>query len=302
MKKILITGSNGLLGQKLINRLIDEKDYYIIATGKGENRHPLKGSFLYDELDVTVHEHVIKTMQRHQPDFVVHTAAMTNVDACENDKAGCIALNITATENLVQACSLLKSHFIHLSTDFIFSGTHAMYKEEEKPDPLSYYGWSKWESEKIVMQLTDKYTIVRTILVYGVVADMSRSNIVLWAKNALEKNLPISVVDDQFRTPTFAEDLSDAIFNIIEKKAMGIYHIAGPQLMSIKELVERVADFFQYPKNNINAVKSDTLNQPAKRPPVTGLDISKAKKDLGYHPHTFEEGLEIIKQQIKVKL
>ena len=113
---------------------------------------------------------------------------MTNVDACETDKDGCWALNVIAVENLVQVCLDNDIHLVHLSTDFVFDGKKGPYSEEDEPNPVSYYGLSKWESEKRVSNSgLKKWSIARTIIVYGIVENMSRSNVVLWAKGALEK-------------------------------------------------------------------------------------------------------------------
>ena len=234
-----------------------------------------------------------------EPDVVVHTAAMTNVDACELDPAACRLQNVTATENLVRASKRLGSHFIHLSTDFIFDGKNGPYREEDDAAPLSIYGHSKLEAERAVMGAgLAKWAIARTIIVYGIAEGLSRSNVVLWAKSALEKGQPIKVVDDQWRMPTLAEDLADGCIRIAKRGATGIYNLSGPDGMSILELVHRVGAFFHLDTSVVSPVKSDTLGQPAKRPPKTGFVLDKARKDLGYQPRSFEEGLAVLQQQL----
>ncbi len=299
MKKVLITGSNGLLGQKLIDLYLTIPEVELIATARGTNRYPTDTAYTYAELDITDKENVLRVIGAYKPDCIIHTAAMTNVDQCETDKEGCDLLNVTAVEYLVEAANAVNAHFIHLSTDFIFDGLDGPYSEEAKAEPLSYYGWSKLKAEEIVMQKATKWSIARTVLVYGLVADMSRSNIVLWAKGALEKGQPINVVDDQFRTPTLAEDLAMGCRLIEQKEAKGIFNISGKDFMSIMELVQRVADYFKLDKSVINRVSSETLNQPAKRPPITGFDLTKSIRILGYNPHTFEEGIALLMTQLK---
>ncbi|MEY2924252.1 MAG: hypothetical protein RLZZ337_800 [Bacteroidota bacterium] len=298
MKKVLITGSNGLLGQKLID-LYTTLPIQLIATARGENRYPTEQGYTYASMDITDREQIMRTIQIHQPDCVIHTAAMTNVDQCETDKKGCDLLNVEAVKYLVEACNAVGAHLIHLSTDFIFDGKDGPYTEDAIAKPLSYYGWSKLKAEEIVQQEAKKWSIARTVLVYGLVADMSRSNIVLWAKGALEKGQPINVVDDQYRTPTLAEDLAKGCQLIEQHEAKGIFNISGKDFMSIMELVERVADYFDLDKSIINRVSSETLNQPAKRPPITGFDLTKSKTILGYNPHSFEEGIALLMTQIK---
>jgi dTDP-4-dehydrorhamnose reductase len=297
-KKILITGANGLLGQKLIDLYLAHPDKKIIATGVGPCRHPEKDRITYFEMDITDRQQVNEVFDRSNPDAVIHTAAMTNVDACESDKAGCDALNVTAVEYIAEACNRCQADLVHISTDFIFDGTEGPLDEEAVPNPLSYYGWSKLKGERIVMEKSQHWAILRTVLVFGVVHDMSRSNIVLWAKGALEKGQDIKVVDDQFRTPTLAEDLAMGCFLAEDQKAEGIFNISGSDFMSIYELVERVADFYKLSKEHLHRSDSSTLNQPAKRPPITGFKVDKAVRELGYKPHTFEEGLAILENQV----
>ncbi|MBO72409.1 MAG: NAD(P)-dependent oxidoreductase, partial [Flavobacteriales bacterium] len=192
MKKVLITGSNGLLGQKLIYQLIGYPDYQVFATSRGKNRTLVKKRYEYIPLDITDEQEVQETFEYVQPDVVINAAAMTNVDACEDDKEGCWKLNVEAVQYLVSACEKYNSHLIHVSTDFIFDGKSGPYTEESEPNPLSYYGESKLAAEEIVKKSLCKWSIARTVLVYGVVDNMSRSNIVLWAKGALESGKPLT--------------------------------------------------------------------------------------------------------------
>lgn len=297
MKKILITGSNGLLGHKLITKLSQNPHFEVIGISRGENRVKTS-SFHYLDVNICDENAVISAFDHFKPEIVIHTAAMTNVDTCESEKEACIELNVNATRFILEASKKYKSHLIHLSTDFIFDGEDGPYSEEAIPNPLSFYGHSKWDAEKLVMEYPYLWSIVRTILVYGVVPGLSRSNIVLWAKGALEKGSPINVVDDQFRTPTLAEDLADGCIGIAENEKSGVYNISGPDFMSILELVQRVARFFNLSGEFINPISSTTLNQAAKRPPRTGFIISKAERDFGYAPHSFEEGLKLVSSQL----
>jgi dTDP-4-dehydrorhamnose reductase len=297
--KILITGSNGLLGQKLVKLLANKDGIELLATSKGKNRISNQSGYQYKSLDITNQQEVEVVFDEFKPDTVINTAAMTNVDACESDKELCWDLNVNAVKYQIKAAEKHQSHYIHLSTDFVFDGEAGPYKETDQPNPLSYYGESKYEAEKLVQQANTKWSIARTIIVYGMVEDMSRSNIVLWAKEALEKGNPLTIVDDQFRSPTLAEDLAMGCWLIAEKQATGIYHISGKDVMSIIELVNRVADFYGLDKSIISPIKSSSLNQAAKRPPKTGFILDKAYNDLGYSPCSFEEGLAILDKQLK---
>ena len=298
MKKVLITGSNGLLGQKLLDLYLTIEDIELIATARGENRYPRKEGYTYTSLDITNEKEVQHVIAQHAPDCIINTAAMTNVDSCETDKEGCDKLNVDAVAYLIAAANTAGAHLIHLSTDFIFDGKKGPYKEDDEANPLSYYGHSKLLAENMVREYCIKWSIARTVLVYGVVNDMSRSNIVLWAKGALEKGQPINVVDDQFRTPTLAEDLAKGCQLIEHKQAEGIYNISGKDQMSILELVQRVANYFDLDASVLRVVSSESLNQPAKRPPLTGFDLTKSRKVLGYEPHSFEQGIGVLMEQL----
>ncbi len=300
MRRVLITGSNGLLGQKLLDLYLGKRDAQLIATSRGANRYnAFEGyGYTYQEMDVTNKDEVMLNIIRYCPTAVINTAAMTNVDTCESEKDACDKLNVDSVKYLVEACNQFDVHLVHLSTDFIFDGENGPYTEEATPNPLSYYGESKLKAEQYIIENSKNWAILRTVLVYGVANDMSRSNIVLWAKNSLEQGKQINVVDDQYRTPTLAEDLAMGCYLAEMKQAQGIYNISGGDYMNVYELAQRVADFWKLDKNLIGRADSSTFTQPAKRPPRTGFDLTKSREKLGYEPHTFEEGLAVVEEQL----
>ncbi len=292
--KILITGSNGLLGQKLVAYL-HKKGIDFLATSKGENRNPDCPIEKYYSLDISVQSEITDLFDSYKPTQVIHTAAITNVDACELNPDLCYLVNVQATQFLVDASIEHKAHFQLLSTDFIFDGLKGNYNEEDTPGPLSHYAHSKVNAEKILLNSDYlNWSIVRTIIVYGTGNNLSRTNIVCWAKDALSKGQEMRIIDDQFRAPTWAEDLAWACVRICTLNKTGIFHISGPETMSIYEIVERVARHFSLSTNSLVRTDSSTLNQPAKRPPRTGFDLTKSKKELGYDPMTLEETLPFI--------
>lgn len=298
MKTILVTGSNGLLGQKITERNLISKKFNLIATSKGANRFPVQQGYLYEEMDILDPVQIKAVVEKYRPDVIIHTAALTNVDTCEIEREMADRLNVEAVKTLIDICSDYQIQLVHLSTDFIFDGAAGPYDEEAEPNPLSYYGKTKLQAEELIKAASCKWAILRTIIVYGIVQDMSRSNIILWAKGALEKGEPINVVNDQWRMPTLAEDLADCCLLAVEKEAQGVYNASGKDMMSISELVLRVADFWGLDSSLIREVSAATLNQKAKRPVRTGFILDKTIQDLGYQPHSFEEGMEILKNQM----
>jgi len=298
-KTILITGSNGLLGQKLVDLLSKEDHIQLIATAKGENRLPNQEGYIYQSLDITDNQQVNEVFATYKPQIVIHTAAMTNVDTCESDLEGCERLNVKAVEYIVQACEKQGSFLCHLSTDFIFDGADGPYDEEAKPNPISIYGESKLKAEQIIQASSIRWAISRTVLVFGIVPDMSRTNIILWVKKSLEEGKQINVVTDQFRTPTLAEDLAIGCWLIAQKEAEGIFNISGEELLTPYEMAIQTAEFFHLPKELIKPADSSTFSQPAKRPPRTGFILDKAKRVLGYQPRSFNEGIALLAKQIQ---
>lgn len=297
MKKILITGSNGLLGQKLIKFLIDKNKYYIYGVSRGENRLQNKEGYTYYNIDITDKVKLTEFINNIQPNFIIHTAAMTNVDQCELNKKECDLINVNTVKHIVEICKKQNIHLIHISTDFIFDGKKGYYKEEDIPNPISYYGLSKLKSEQIILDANIKYTILRTILVFGL-TDELKNNIVLWVKNNIENKQQINVVTDQLRMPTFVDDLAKACIYAVENKVEGIFNVSTNKLMSIFEISLEIADTFNLDKSFINPIPTSLLDQPAKRPPITGFDLKKSIDQLKLPSVSFLERLQVFKYQL----
>lgn len=298
--KILITGANGLLGQKLVSLLAGNTEVEIVATSRGGNRNIYDlPPYTYRSLDITQPEQVVQVTGEEKPDVIIHTAAMTNVDEAEVEQEACWLMNVEAVKYLIHAAEANNCFFVHLSTDFIFSGDRPLLREGDDAKPVNFYGKSKLEAEKLVMQSKLDYAIARTALVYGITPNMSRSNIILWVKNSLESGKSISVVDDQYRTPTLAEDLAVGCFLIARQKAKGVFHISGEEMLTPYQMAMQVVEFFGLDASLITKTDSSTLQQKATRPPETGFVINKAIDELGYKPHTFREGISIVSEQLQ---
>jgi dTDP-4-dehydrorhamnose reductase len=295
--KILVTGSNGLLGQKLSALLIEDSDVDPILTAREKLNFPTsRGEFR--PMDITDAKAVTRTIGSVKPDVVINTAAMTLVDQCETQQDLCWKNNVSAVENLIQACKATSAHLIHVSTDFIFDGSNGPLDESAIPNPVNFYGKSKAAAEKLITDSDLSWAILRTVLVFGITHDLSRSNIVLWVKENLEKGKSIKVVNDQWRTPTLAEDLAMGCFLAAKQKAKGIYNISGKDFMTPYDIAIATAEYFNLDKSLIVPADSSTFTQTAKRPARTGFIIEKAKRELGYQPHSFKEGVALLAKQI----
>lgn len=294
MMKIAITGTNGLLGQHLVQLLLNE-GYSVVATGKGPDRSFFASNskaYRYYELDIVDQLRINEIWQSEKPEVLVHAAAITQVDECELNQEQCEWVNVQGTAWAIMAAEKYCRHIIFVSTDFVFDGVGGSYSEDAELNPISFYGKTKQEGERLVSHAKIPWAIVRTCLVYGNVLSGSRNNIISWVKENLENNKPIRVVSDQFRTPTYVADLAKGILLIIQQKATGIYHISGNEILTPYEIAQQTAHFLGLNNGLIEEVNASVFTQPAKRPPKTGFNISKARKELGYKPISFKEGLK----------
>ncbi len=296
--KVVVIGSNGLLGQTLVSKLYNNPEYSLYAMASGKNRNSKTPDLSYFEIDLADFKSVNIQLNLLEPDFIINALAMTNVDACETEKDVCDFVNVDFVEQLALLSYELAAHLIHISTDFIFDGVTGLYTEKDLPNPVNYYGFSKLKSEEKVQENLENHTILRTILVYGKVDNMKRSNIVLWVKESLEKGETIRIVDDQYRMPTYVGSLAEACVLTMEKKAKGVFHISGNELLSIYDIALQIADFYNLPKALIQPIKSKDFNQKAKRPPKTGFVLEKAVDTLGFRSLSFIEGLALFQNDL----
>lgn len=297
--KILITGSNGLLGQKLVRCLAARPEFFCIATSRGNRRFQIDTSnILYESMDILQHSTLKNILEKHNPEVVIHTAAMTQADQCEKNKELCYQVNVEAVKKLVEYCEKLQIHFIQLSTDFVFDGKAGPYDEEDTPNPVNFYGETKYHAEQITLNAKCSSTVIRTILVYGYTENLNRSNIFLWVKNKLEKEEPIQVVNDQVRNPTLVDDLVSGCMLASVNKKNGIYHIGGKDTISPYQFACKIAAFYGLNTSLIAPVHADIFKELARRPLVTGLNIGKAVKELTYHPHSLPEGISLVSKQL----
>lgn len=291
----MVTGSNGLLGGFLVP-MLRSKGYKVLATGRGPCRLPenwFDEQVVYMPLDITDGKSVMDFLMEHRPGRVIHAAAMTQADDCEQDPVGCWNINVTATRFLIDAAKAVGASFLYVSTDFVFDGERGPYTETDQPAPVNFYGCSKLAAERAVMASGSAWSIVRTVLVYGRSDHQARTNIMTWVRDKLTSRTPVNVVDDQLRTPTWAGDLAMGIMLVMEKNAGGIWHISGADLMTPYEMAVKTANHLKLEASLMTRVTADTFSQPARRPLKTGFVIDKARKELGYTPVSFEKGLEL---------
>ena len=296
--RVLVTGANGLLGQALTRRLAQADEMTVHATARDEAlRPPIDCD--YSPMDVTAPDDVEHVFETVEPDVVVNCAAMSDVTACDTNRNRAWATNARGVKRLARYCNDTRAQLVQVSTDFVFNGKRGPYDESARPDPVNYYGRTKLAAENHVREAgRDNWTIARTILLYGTGVNLSRQNIVLWMVNQLRQGEPLHVVTDQWRTPTYVPDLAEGLYRILDRDATGIYHLSGPDGVSIHELACTVADVFEMNEDLIHPVESDYFDDAVERPSKTGFAIDKARSDLDYDPHSLQSGLRALRDTL----
>ncbi len=293
--KLFITGSNGLLGTALITYLHNFTDYQLVTTGKGAARFLLQSDRItYYPKDLCNHAEINAILEAEKPSVIIHAGALTQVDYCEVNREEALAVNYAASLNIFQKASNLQSRLIFISTDFVFDGNKGMYTETDERSSVNWYGQTKIMAEDALMEKNMDWSIVRTCLVYGNNIAGQRTHILSWVKENLQKGNKIQVVDDQYRTPTYVEDLAKGIVSIIQHKSKGIYHISGEETMTPYQMAIATATTLKLDTSLIQKVTAAQFTQTALRPAKTGFSILKAKKELGFQPNSFSNALQKI--------
>lgn len=297
-KRILVTGGNGLLGQK-VNQLFSRyQEMDVLTTAKATELADPSVSVGFHKLDITDRKAVVEIVKNFEPDIIINCAAMTHVDKCETDRQLCWSINVDGVKHLSDAARITDSKLIHISTDYIFDGKGGPYREDAKVNPISYYGKSKLASENIIISSGVDHVIFRTMVVFGV-GKKVKANFATWLEQELRLEKKVSIVTDQIGNATLADELAEAIYISVKKNISGIYHAAGRDILSRYDFAVRLAHFFGYNSNLITPILTKDLNQPAPRPLHSGLLVLKAETDLGMKFSTLEQAFTQFKLQLK---
>lgn len=296
MKKIFITGSNGLLGQTIVSLFTRESNFELIQSSI-EEKPFIDYGHKYVPLDVVNKDEVKKIIGFYDPDVIINCAAFTDVDKCETERELCWKLNVDAVKNLIIAARQNEAKLIHYSTDYIFDGKAGPYSEDSTPNPLSFYGRSKLASENAVVLSGIDYAVIRTMVLYGI-GNNVKPNFALWLVNKLKSNEAVNIVDDQIGNATMVDDLAWGTLKVVEKGCSGIYNIAGSDILSRFDFALKVCEVFKFNKSLVSPMKTSSLKQPAPRPLKSGLIVLKAESELGFKPMDAIEGLRLLKVQL----
>lgn len=292
-KRILVIGSNGMLGQRITEFYNKSDKVELMCVSAEENSFISKVQ--YKQLDISQKDQVRQVILNFFPDVIINTAAFTNVDKSETEKETAWKINVGGVENIALYSWTIDARLIHFSTDYIFDGKNGPYTEDDKPNPIGYYGRTKFASENSIRVSGTRFTIVRSNVLYGP-SKYGRPDFVKWVINSLQKGEKIRIVTDQIGNPTYIDDLVDAVNKIIEFKKEGVYNIGGREQISRFDFTLRIAKYFSLDEKLIVPILTKELNQPAARPLKSGLITVKAETEIGFRPHTIEETFSLMQK------
>lgn len=302
-KKLLVLGISGLTGYKIAKTALSKFEVY----GTFNTRKVEIPNINIEKIDVTNPDKVNNIFSEIKPDFVINTTALHNVDYCEEHKEEAHKVNYTAVSLMLKNSDKFGSKLVHFSTDYIFDGKqHTPYLETDEANPLSYYGTSKLDGEKLLYQST--HSIIRPSVVYGwtpleLAGTPSSSgkpiNFAMWLLTKLHAGENLKIVTDQFATATLADSLAKAALKIAESKKGGIYHVVGLSCESRFEFSQKLAKEFGFNENQIQPTDSSQFKQKAKRPSYSCLNSNKAVKEFDLDLQTTENALKIMKNQVE---
>jgi len=285
----LVTGASGLLGNKTVK--LAKKDYTVTPL---HHTKPLHSNSL--KLDITDAIEVSNLFSKLKPNVVIHTASETNVDKCETEKEHAWKINVEGTRNIALACSKIGAKLVYISTDYVFDGEKGNYNEEDKPNPINYYGVTKLEGENQVIQHCKNYAILRTSVLYG--WHPWKQNFATWIISMLKQNKEITIVKDHYNTPTLADNLAEITIEAVQEDLQGLYHVSGSERISRYEFAQQIAKTFNLDPNLIKPIKMRQLAAwIAKRPKDSSLNTDKIQKQLKTKPLNITEGLNRMKKE-----
>ncbi len=288
--KVFITGGSGLLGGKVAEIAEDNRGYEVY-TGychtKPEFGEPVK-------FDLTRNKD-LEVIYKIKPEIIIHTAALTDVDACETDKKLAYEINAEGTRRIAEFANEFGAFLVYVSTDYVFSGDKGMYREEDEPNPINFYGRTKLLGEKYCNCIA---CIARPCVIYGARPASGKVNFALWLIDKLRLGEEVKIVTDQFITPTLNTNLARMLLEVTERELKGIFHLAGATRVSRYEFALRIANKFGLDKNLILPVRMREMKWIASRPKDSSLDTSKASRYLKEKPYDLDKALDVLKEEI----
>ncbi|MDD3416502.1 MAG: SDR family oxidoreductase [Lachnospiraceae bacterium] len=271
MRKILITGSSGMLGKDIYKILSINKDNEIYAINRKIDAS-VKNSY---DVDIREHLKVYSIINSINPDVIIHTAALVNVDFCEKNKDIAYEVNVNASKYLAK----LTKRMIYISTDSVYNGFDGNFKETDRKNPINYYAETKSIAEDEIMRINPNSIIIRTNL-YGYHTPLGKS-LFEWAYENLSRSSEIKGFHDVLFNPLYTTQLAHAIKTLLENHFSGIINIGSEESLSKFEFLTKLANTFQFDERLIRPISLDEGLLGAKRPKNTILNLNKMKDVTG---------------------
>jgi dTDP-4-dehydrorhamnose reductase len=296
--RVLVTGSNGLLGTKLLATMIEHTGLVPIGASRGPCTNAYLGEVPFFPLDVTDAAQTRSVVAAAAPDVVVHTAAMTDVDGCERAPTMAQAINVAGAANVADACRESSARLVHLSTEYVFDGRAGPYGEADSPNPLGVYARTKLLGEQLLAERCPFWAVARTTVLYGYAPNV-RPNFVLWLLEQLAAGRRVRVVADQIGSPTLADNLAAMVLSLAEGGARGVYNTVGATRLDRYTFARLAAETFELDPDLIAPVTTAELHQPAQRPLRAGLSVARFQRDFpAVRVLGAREGLEVLRSQL----
>jgi dTDP-4-dehydrorhamnose reductase len=288
--KLLVTGASGLLGHK-VAQLAVENGHEVYSTYNEHRTNfgiPIK-------LDLADQNETSKFITKLKPEAIIHAAAYTDVDGCETNRSLAWKINAEATKHVAIASTRINSHMTYVSTDYVFDGEKGLYTEEDKTNPISYYGYTKLKGEEFTKEHASEWCIARPSVLYGWLD--YKQNFATWLINNLNQKKEVKVLKDQYVSPTLNTNLAEMLLEIVERKILGILHTAGGTRISRHEYALRLAEVFSLSKDLIKPAKMAEMSWKAKRPKDSSLNVNRAAALLNKKPLTLNQAFEVMKKE-----
>lgn len=299
--KVLVIGGGGQLGSNLLELLKNTTDVYATYMIRKPKLHPSR----IFQVDKTKHQDVISLIQRLKPDTVIDTAALHSVDYCEKNQKEAWTINVEGTRNIVKACKETQAKMVFISTDYVFDGSKGNYTEEDTPNPINYYGQTKLEAEKMIADTYENHLIARTSVIYSWIPPDQRLlqsssgkslNFAMWLVQKLNDGTPVTIVDDQYSSPTLANNLAEALLKLSNTHRNGIYHIAGKTRLNRYDFAIAIAQQLDFDSNLISPITTKQLGLVAKRPMDSSLNVEKVEQHLKYKMLSIADAMHVFQQ------
>jgi len=298
--RLLVIGGGGQLGTKIVEQARDRFELYATYL----TRRPLLNQSNIFQIDKTNREEVLALLRKVKPQVVIDTAALHNVDFCETHRDEAKLANSEGTRYVAEACRDQNARMIFISTDYVFDGVRGNYTENDETNPINYYGTTKLEGERAVAQICSNHIVARPSVIYGYVSSTQREsssgkplNFAMWLAQKLRNNEPVKIVNDQYSSPTLADDLGEALLRLAESEKTGVYHMAGKTRLNRYEFAVKIAQKLDFDEKLITPIETSQLKQLARRPMDSSLRVEKIERDLESGMLTIDEALDRFREQ-----